>query len=137
MKDKVITLETSLKSTYHKVRGLSEGKEYSHNLTIFIRTWLANVMNSEEEIFPIMLKAYRIGQQNVVVVLGDERIQNENLTIARNKGTLKHQEDEVKVFPDIPFETLQLRRKLKATMQKLREANLRYKWQTNRKLSNF
>lgn len=56
------------------------------------------------------------------------------MSFAREKGHLKHHDDQVLVFTDLAPEALEKKRELKEIMAALRDANIRHKWVTPIKL---
>ncbi|KAL8182673.1 UNVERIFIED_CONTAM: hypothetical protein K2H54_061522 [Gekko kuhli] len=62
------------------------------------------------------------------IYLGDWESRQKLLTLARDAGYILYEGQQVLIFPDIPQEALAIRHRLKATTEKLRSSNIRYRW---------
>lgn len=81
-----------------KLRGLEENKE---GTTAFISLWLASALEMEKGVAPIITQAFRKKYpRDIIITLGDMRMQNPILDTARNKGTLCFQDQQIAIFPD-------------------------------------
>lgn len=126
-----------------KFRAIEENAEGNNDLIIYMSTWLATTLNLQEEAYPTITQAYRLGPAkspmktfpwDVVVTFADIRVKNKIMAIAKERGFLQHNNTKISVFLDLTPETLQKKKELKAITTALSEANLRYRWATPLKL---
>lgn len=139
LKEKCLTLDTAQRRGNLKFRDVKEGTEGSTDLICFMGSWLASVLQLEENVAPIITNAYRKGLPNVpnrkfprdiIITLADARVRQSILNKAKEKGYLLLNEEKILVFQDIPQEALLMRKALKPTTKKLQEAKQKYKWIT-------
>lgn len=95
-KEQYLILAAAQHQNNLKFRGVEEGMESSTDLICYIGNWLAKVLQLEENIFPVITKAFRLSSKkadrklprDIIVIFADvkHRIQN----VARKKNSLMH-----------------------------------------------
>lgn len=63
-RDKILYLKNALYCQQLKFQGLPEGEEGTTDLSIFMATWVSSVLNLEDNIAPIIMKAFRMGRKD-------------------------------------------------------------------------
>lgn len=146
LKDKSIITDRTLQKKRLKFRGLPNGSESAQDLLEKVNLWLNKVLETGESTTPLGTQVYRVGaslnQRNlaprdIIVEMAEDSIKSKIMTLARQKGHLPYQDSKILVFQDLPTEAIQIRKILKSVTEVLREANFKYCWLPNGKLSLY
>lgn len=135
--DKILFLENQQKMRNLKLRGCPEGVGDSTDLRDYISSWLAEQMELEDGVIPLLDAAYRLGPskraksalpRDILICCSDLRTKQGILTFAREKGYLQLQDSKVTVLQDLSAETLEARCRLKPLTSLLATRKIRYRW---------
>ncbi|KAL8190506.1 UNVERIFIED_CONTAM: hypothetical protein K2H54_055143 [Gekko kuhli] len=141
--DRLTSVETEQKATNLKFRGFPEETEGSEDLISFIASFIAQALKLEKGIYPVITNAARLGSKNnakrttprdIVATIPDVRVCRRILQEGQKAKTFVYNDQPIDVFPYIPREALQIRRKLKATTKQLQELHQKYRWLPSGKL---
>lgn len=134
---KVAAVETQLRTTNLKFRGLPELSDLNANLSSSLASWLASVLNLEDGVAPTILQAYRLGPQSaahpnfprdVVAQFLYPRSRNAILQRARVGGPLKYEDRIVQVLLDLAPDVLAKRCLLKPITECLHANKICFRW---------
>lgn len=136
--EKIIAMENQMKMKNLKLRGFPEGSEENTELRVFVSNWLANQMQLEEGVAPLLDAAYRLGPmrrasnalpRDILIRCSDLRTKQKIMTLTRSKGHLLFHSYKIQVLQDLLFETLEARRKMKPLTSLLSKEKIKYRWQ--------
>ncbi|KAL8185386.1 UNVERIFIED_CONTAM: hypothetical protein K2H54_048611 [Gekko kuhli] len=141
--DRLTSVETEQKATNLKFRGFPEEAEGTEDLITFIASFIAQALQLEEGVYPVITNAAQLGSKNnskrttprdIVATIADVRVRRRILQEAQKTKSFIYNDLPIDVFPDISREALQIRRKLKATTKQLQHLHQKYRWLPSGKL---